>query len=335
MILELLASISFKEREELISRLQRMGFHVVDLGELRLALVSGIDSLVLMDEFKYLPGVVNVYPLTNKFKLASRQAKAENTVIEINGVKIGGDELFAVAGPCSIESEAQLMECAKVAQKSGAKGLRGGAYKPRTSPYEFQGMGLEGFKLISKVAKMHGLLSVSEVMDIDQVHEAAPLIDILQIGARNVQNYSLLKELGKVKNPILLKRGFATTYQELLMSAEYIMVSGNPNVILCERGIRTFESFTRNTLDLTAVPALQSLTHLPVVVDPSHGTGVRSLVSVMARASVAAGASGILVEMHPDPDRSISDAAQTLHFATFEKMMSEVSAVHNLVKQFA
>jgi 3-deoxy-7-phosphoheptulonate synthase len=242
-------------------------------------------------------------------------------------VSIGGDELFIIAGPCSIESREQLEACAQVAKANGAQALRGGAYKPRSSPYDFQGMGVEGLKLLAEVGAKYGLITVSEVMDGSQIADAAKYVDILQIGARNMQNYTLLTELGKIKNPILLKRGFAATYHELLMSAEYIMLAGNPNVILCERGIRTVETFTRNTLDLNAIPALQQLTHLPVIADPSHGTGVRSLVLPMARASVAAGAHGILIEMHPDPDKSISDAKQTLDFETFNDLVRQVRRV--------
>ncbi|MFN7095635.1 MAG: 3-deoxy-7-phosphoheptulonate synthase, partial [Burkholderiales bacterium] len=324
----------YLEQEELISRLTGMGFHVVRQDSLRLALVSGVDNLVVLEDFKQLPHVAHVYPLTSRFKLASRQCKIEDSIIKVKDVAIGGKSLFVIAGPCSIESEAQLEACAKVAKEAGAQALRGGAYKPRTSPYEFQGMGMDGVQLIGQIAHKYGLLSITEVMDVNQAVAASPYIDILQIGARNVQNYSLLKELGKLNNPILLKRGFATTYQELLMAAEYIMVGGNPNVILCERGIRTFETYTRNTLDLNAVPALQEQTHLPIIVDPSHGTGLRSLVPVMARASVAAGASGVLVEMHPDPDKSISDAAQALSFETFKKMMHELKIIHSAMASF-
>jgi 3-deoxy-7-phosphoheptulonate synthase len=334
MLIELLPNLSYQQVEELIERLTWMGFHVVRQGDDKLALVSGVDKLVVMKDFIAIPGVSKVYPLTSRFKLASRQSKPQNTVVQVKDTYIGGDKLFVIAGPCSIESETQLRACAKIAKTAGAQALRGGAYKPRTSPYEFQGMGVDGIKLISQIANEYDLLSVTEIMDEKQLEEAAPYIDILQIGARNVQNYSLLKELGKVTNPILLKRGFTTTYQELLMSAEYIMVGGNPNVILCERGIRTFETYTRNTLDLNAVPSLQEMTHLPVIVDPSHGTGVRSLVPVMAKASVAAGASGILVEMHPHPDQSISDATQTISFVTFTKMMSELHQLHKLINSF-
>ncbi len=334
MLIELLPNTTFLEEEHLILRLQRMGFHVVRQDRGRLALVTGVDSYVVKEDFSQLPHVAKIHLLTDRYKLASRQSKKDDTIIEIKDVKIGGKNLFVIGGPCSIESEEQLEACAEVVKQVGAQALRGGAYKPRTSPYEFQGMGIEGVKLISKIAKKHNLLSITEVMDLEQVSEASKYIDILQIGARNVQNYNLLKGLGNVKNPILLKRGFATTYHEFLMSAEYIMVHGNPNVILCERGIRTFENYTRNTLDLNAVPALQEQTHLPIIVDPSHGTGVRSLVPVMARASIAAGASGVLVETHPDPDKSVSDAAQALSFDAFKKMMFEVKAIHKTMLKF-
>ena len=276
----------------LIRRLERMGFQVVRNSQKRLSIVKGIDKLVRPELFSTLPEVEAVLPLKEKYKLASKAAH-EKTVIEIKGKTIGGSELFVIAGPCSIESKEQMEECAKVAYENGAQSLRGGAFKPRTSPYEFQGMGEEGLKILRDAAAPYNLITVSEVMDVSQIELVASYVDILQIGARNMHNFSLLKELGRVKNPILLKRGFAATYQDLLLAAEYIISAGNPNVILCERGIRTFETHTRNTLDLNAVPALKELTHLPIVVDPSHGTGHRSMVAPMARASVAAGADGI------------------------------------------
>jgi len=331
MLIELVPNLSNNEVEEFISRLVFMGFHAIRLEDFKIAPVGGLDSLVNISEFSTLPGVLKVSPFTNRFKLASRQIKKENTTVKIKDTTIGGDELFVIAGPCSIESEEQLYACASIAKQAGANALRGGAYKPRSSPYEFQGMGIDGVKLLSKIAKEYNLISITEVMDEKQLEETFSHVDILQIGARNVQNYSLLKALGQVKNPIVLKRGFATTYQELVMAAEYIMVHGNHNVILCERGIRTFETYTRNTLDLAAVPALKEMTHLPVIVDPSHGTGVRSLVPIMARAAIAAGADGILIETHPDPDQSISDAMQTISFDTFSKMMAELKAVHNTI----
>ena len=327
MLLELHANTNYLDKQILIERLENMGFRVVESDANILAVIAGVNSLVATELFSQLPNVAKVLPLTSNFKLASRQTKPSDTVIKMGEVSIGGDELFIIAGPCSIESREQLEACAQVAKANSAQALRGGAYKPRSSPYDFQGMGVEGLKLLAEVGAKYGLITVSEVMDGSQIADAAKYVDILQIGARNMQNYTLLTELGKIKNPILLKRGFAATYHELLMSAEYIMLAGNPNVILCERGIRTVETFTRNTLDLNAIPALQQLTHLPVIADPSHGTGVRSLVLPMARASVAAGAHGILIEMHPDPDKSISDAKQTLDFETFSDLVRQVRRV--------
>ena len=331
MLLELKANTNYLDKQILIERLENMGFRVVESDANILAVIGGVNSLVATELFSELPNVAKVLPLTSNFKLASRQTKPSDTVIKMGEVSIGGDELFIIAGPCSIESREQLEACAKIAKDNGAQALRGGAYKPRSSPYDFQGMGVDGLKLLAEVGAKYGLITVSEVMDGSQIAAAAEYVDILQIGARNMQNYTLLTELGKIKNPILLKRGFAATYHELLMSAEYIMLAGNPNVILCERGIRTVETFTRNTLDLNAIPALQQLTHLPIIADPSHGTGVRSLVLPMARASVAAGAHGILVEMHPDPDKSISDAKQTIDFATFTALVTQVRRIKTVL----
>ncbi len=329
MLLELKEGTNYLDKQILIDRLENMGFRVVESDANILAVIGGVDSLVVTEAFSELPNVARVLPLTSNFKLASRQTKPSNTIIKVKDVAIGGEELFIIAGPCSIESREQLEACALVAKANGAQALRGGAYKPRTSPYEFQGLGVSGLELIAEVASKHGLLAVSEVMDASQIEIAAKYLDIIQIGARNMQNYALLTELGKIKTPVLLKRGFAATYHELLMAAEYIMLAGNPNVILCERGIRSIETYTRNTLDLNAIPALQELTHLPVIADPSHGTGVRSLVLPMARAAVAAGAHGILVEMHPDPDKSISDAKQTISFATFADLAKQVKNIKN------
>lgn len=310
-----------------IARLERMGLQAIRQGEKSVSIVRGVDEKVQPDLFAALPEVAAVFPLKEKFKLASR-AIQQKTVIEIKGKTIGGRELFVIAGPCSIESKEQMELCAEIAFKNGAQSLRGGAFKPRTSPYEFQGMGEEGLQILRDVAAKYDLITISEVMDASQIDLVSRYVDILQIGARNMHNFTLLKELGRVKNPILLKRGFAATYQDLLLAAEYIISAGNPNVILCERGIRTFETHTRNTLDLNAVPALKELTHLPIVVDPSHGTGRRSLVLPMARAAVAAGADGIMVEMHPDPDKAHTDAAQTIGPSLFEKMMKEVNLIY-------
>lgn len=329
MILELEKLTTEAEEFELIRRLQQMGFQIARQGRQRLAIVKGVDALVKMDLFTVLPHVRAVLPLREKFKLASKAVKNESTIIEIKGKQIGSGELFTIVGPCSIESKEQIEECARIAAEMGAQGLRGGAFKPRTSPYEFQGMGEEGLKILKASGEKYGLVTVSEVMDASQIEIAAQYVDVLQVGARNMQNFSLLKELGRVKNPILLKRGFSATYQDLLLSAEYIISSGNPNVILCERGIRTFETHTRNTLDLNAVPVLKELTHLPILVDPSHGTGQRSLVIPMARAAIAAGADGVIVEIHPRPDQAMTDAQQTLGFPAFEKMMKEIRLIHN------
>ncbi len=331
MILELESMTTEQEQFELVRRLQEMGFQVARQTERRLALVKGVDKLVRPEDFAKLPHVEKVLPLKEKFKLASKASKGTPTIIELKGKKIGGGELFVIAGPCSIESKEQIEECAKIAAASGAQALRGGAYKPRTSPYEFQGMEEEGLKILKEAGEKYGLITVSEVMDASQIATVAKYADILQIGARNMHNFSLLKELGRVKNPVLLKRGFAATYQDLLLAAEYIISAGNPNVILCERGIRTFETYTRNTLDLNAVPALRELTHLPILVDPSHGTGLRSLVLPMARASIAAGADGVIVEMHPDPDKALTDAQQTICPATFAKMMEQLKVIHKAV----
>ncbi|HSX11396.1 MAG TPA: 3-deoxy-7-phosphoheptulonate synthase [Chlamydiales bacterium] len=310
----------------LIRRLEKMGFQVVRESPQRLSIVRGVDKLVRSDLFTSLPEVAAVLPLKEKCKLVSR-ATREKTVIEIKGKTIGGDELFVIAGPCSIESREQMELCAQMADENGAQSLRGGAFKPRTSPYEFQGLGEEGLKILRDVGAQYNLVTISEVMDASQIDLVASYVDILQIGARNMHNFSLLKELGRVKNPILLKRGFAATYQDFLLAAEYIMSAGNLNVILCERGIRTFETHTRNTLDLNAVPALKELTHLPILVDPSHGTGHRSMVAPMARAAVAAGADGLIVEMHPDPDKALTDAAQTIGPQAFARMMEEIRMV--------
>ncbi len=310
-----------------IRRLEAMGLQAVHQGERRLCIIRGMDQTVRPELFGALPEVQAVLSSKEKFKLASKAATSK-TVIQIKGKTIGGDELFVIAGPCSIESKEQMEFCAKLAFENGAQALRGGAFKPRTSPYEFQGLEEEGLQILQKAAEPYQLVTVSEVMDASQIDLVSRYIDILQVGARNMHNFSLLKKLGRVKNPILLKRGFAATYQDLLMAAEYIMSAGNPNVILCERGIRTFETYTRNTLDLNAVPALKELTHLPVLVDPSHGTGIRSMVLPMARAAIAAGADGVAVEMHPDPDRAFTDAAQTIGPKLFEKMMKEINLIH-------
>ena len=255
------------------------------------------------------------------------------TIINIKGRLIGGDNFTVMAGPCSIESEQQMHVVAETVAASGATILRGGAFKPRTSPYDFQGLGEEGLQYMQNAAKQHNLLCVSEVMDLQELELVAKYVDILQIGSRNMQNFSLLKQLGQIDKPVLLKRGFAATYKDFLMAAEYILYAGNPNVILCERGIRTFEPHTRNTLDLAAVPILQEMTHLPIIIDPSHGTGLRAIVPKMAYAALAAGANGLMVEVHPDPDKSRSDAQQTISLQTFTHMMHVLEHLEHAIKE--
>ncbi len=274
-----------------------------------------------------LPGVEKVVPILRPYKLASREFSENDTVIRIGDLEIGGSAFVVMAGPCSVESEEQLMESAYIARKGNAQVLRGGAFKPRTSPYSFQGMEEDGLKLLKKASERTGLPVVTEVMNTTEVDLVASYADIVQIGARNVQNFALLKRVGRIRNPVLLKRGMMTTIEELLMSAEYILDSGNDRVILCERGIRTFETATRNTLDLSAVPVLKGLTHLPVIVDPSHAAGHWRYVPPLARAAVAVGADGIIIEVHPEPEKAVSDGAQSLKPEKFYRMMEELRAI--------
>ena len=279
-------------------------------------------------DFELLEGVREVMRITQPFKLASRQFKPEGTVIDLGrGVKIGGPDVVVAAGPCSVESREQMFAVAESVSKAGAKILRAGAFKPRTSPYAFQGMGEPGLKIMRESADRFGLFTVSEVMDPSQVEMMGRYVDIYQVGARNMQNYHLLRALGEVRKPVLLKRGMSATMEELLLSAEYILSGGNYNVILCERGIRTFETYTRNTFDLAAIPVIQKLSHLPMWADPSHGTGRRDKVPPMARAAVAAGADGLLIEVHNDPEHALSDGAQSLEPNTFTQLMAELRII--------
>jgi 3-deoxy-7-phosphoheptulonate synthase len=271
-----------------------------------------------------LPGVEQVSPVSASFKLVGREFRDEPTVVEAGGVSIGGPEFVVMAGPCSVESAAQIESCADAVAASGGRVLRGGAYKPRTSPYSFQGLGEEGLQLLADAGARHGLPTVTEVMHPHLVETVAARADILQIGARNVQNYALLEAAGKARKPVLLKRGLMTTIEELLMAAEYILAGGNRQVILCERGIRTFETSTRNTLDVAAVPVIKSKSHLPVILDPSHAAGLREYVPALARAALAVGADGIMVEMHPEPERALSDGRQSLDFAAFAGLMDDL-----------
>jgi 3-deoxy-7-phosphoheptulonate synthase len=273
-----------------------------------------------------------VTPISRPFKLASRETHPEDTVIELKGTKIGNGSLTIMAGPCSIENPEMMIETAKAVAAAGATVLRGGAFKPRTSPYSFQGLGVEGLRYLAAASAETGLPTITEVMEPGQVEVVVEHSDILQVGTRNMQNYSLLTAVGKAGKPVMLKRGYGATIEEWLMAAEYIIAAGQPNVILCERGIRTFETYTRNTLDLTAVPLLHHLTHLPVIVDPSHATGKRWLVRPMALAAVAAGADGIMVEVHPNPNEALSDGEQSLTFDQFRDMAAAVRHIHDEVR---
>jgi 3-deoxy-7-phosphoheptulonate synthase len=274
-----------------------------------------------------LPGVAQVVKISEPYKLVGRTFKAAPTVVTVAGVQVGGNEVIAMAGPCSVESEEQVREVAREVAASGARLLRGGAFKPRTSPYSFQGHGETALGWMRAAADAHGLGVVTEIMDPRALEMMLRYVDCLQVGARNMQNFDLLKELGRVRKPVLLKRGLAATIEEWLLSAEYILAGGNPDVILCERGIRTFENATRNTLDISSIPVVKAKSHLPIVVDPSHGTGRRDHVIPMARAAVAAGADGLLIEVHNDPEKALSDGAQSLYPQQFDRLMSELRII--------
>ncbi len=274
-----------------------------------------------------LPGVSKVMPVLHPYKLASRETKHERTIIKIGDVEIGGNTVVMMAGPCSVETDEQIDLAARELKKAGATVLRGGAFKPRTTPYSFQGLGRKGVLMLEQAAKAHGMVSISEVMDVRDVEFMDLHIDILQIGARNMQNFDLLKEVGKSKRPIMLKRGMCATIKEFLLAAEYILAQGNPNVILCERGIRTFEDETRNTLCIATVPIVKELSHLPIIVDPSHGTGKPALIPSMTRAAIAAGADGIMVEVHPTPETALSDADQALTIKDFQNLMKDIAPI--------
>ncbi|MBC7186059.1 MAG: 3-deoxy-7-phosphoheptulonate synthase [Calditrichaeota bacterium] len=278
-------------------------------------------------DLEVMRGVHEVLRITEPYKLASRAFHPLDTVVRVRDVEVGGEEVVVMAGPCAVESEAQIYEVAGLVKKAGARVLRGGAFKPRTSPYSFQGLGEEGLRFLRNAAQAHGLATVSEVMEARDVEMVALYVDLLQIGARNMQNFSLLKEAGRAGKPVLLKRGMAATIEEWLMAAEHIMAAGNAQVVLCERGIRTFETYTRNTMDISAIPVVKKRSHLPIIADPSHGTGLRDKVAPMARAAVAAGADGLLVEVHPRPDEALSDGAQSLLPEQFAHLMEELRII--------
>jgi 3-deoxy-7-phosphoheptulonate synthase len=288
---------------------------------------------VVLKAAENMPGVEKVMPILQPYKLASRETKEGNTVIQVGDVEIGGPKCVIMAGPCAVESEEQLMEAAKAVKEAGASMLRGGAFKPRTSPYSFQGMGEEGLKLLAKTREKTGLPIVTEAMSAPEVELVEHYADVIQVGARNIQNFSLLKEVGQAKKPVLLKRGMMTTLEELLMSAEYILAAGNNQVILCERGIRTFETSMRNTLDISAVPVLKEKTHLPVIVDPSHAIGQWQFVLPLSRAAVAVGADGLLIEVHPNPARALCDGAQSLKPEKFRNLVAEIESIAKIVRR--
>jgi 3-deoxy-7-phosphoheptulonate synthase len=317
-----------------IEAMEELGVHAHrTTGEMQ-TILAGVGPTAGLDlsTFEVLPGVQHVHRISAPYKLAGRAFRPQGTVVEFaNGATIGGEHVATIAGPCSIENREQMFAIAASVARTGGKFLRGGAFKPRSSPYAFQGLGIPGLQLMREAADAHGLAVVSEVMEIAQIEPMLPLVDCFQVGARNMQNFNLLRGLGQVRKPVLLKRGIAATIEELLLSSEYILAGGNYDVILCERGIRTYETATRNTMDISAIPVLKKLTHSPVVADPSHGTGRRDMVAPMAKASVAAGADAILVEVHPNADKALSDAAQTLYLDQFERLMGELKVIATAV----
>lgn len=317
-----------------LARMVDIGFNVHRTTGTQQTVLAGVGQPAAFDvqDFQVMAGVAEAHRITSPYKLAGRGFCPQGTVVRFaNGVAVGEKEVVVMAGPCSVESREQIFTAAKQVAASGAKFLRGGAFKPRSSPYSFQGMGLEGLKLLREVGDETGLLIVSEVMEISQIELMLPYVDLFQVGARNMQNFNLLRELGLVRKPTLLKRGIAATIEEFLLSAEYILSGGNYDVMLCERGIRTFETYTRNTMDISAIPVLKHLSHLPVLGDPSHGTGRRDMVPAMARASVAAGCDGLLMEVHPNPDKAISDGAQSLFPQQFDQLMGELRIIASAV----
>src|SRR5690242_20956113 len=328
MIISMKLHATKEEIDQVRAQVEHFGYKVHSIeGEERVVIgVVGVgDVTSCMESIEAMAQVEKVVRISAPYKFVSKEFRKEKTRIRVNGTEIGGDEFIIMAGPCSVESEKQIMEAAEGVARSGAKLLRGGAFKPRTSPYDFQGLETEGLKLLAKARQATGLGIITEVMSDRDVELVAEYADVLQIGARNMQNFALLKNLGKCGKPVLLKRGMSSTLKELLMSAEYVVAHGNPNVILCERGIRTFETATRNTCDIAAVAALHEMTHLPIVLDPSHATGKRSLVPALSRAAVAIGADGLLVEVHPNPAKAVSDGAQSLDIPQFQNMMKDLA----------
>ncbi len=335
MVVVLEKNVSDKQIENVIKHLEDFGFAVHTSTGVEQIILGAIGVKPDFDtrKVKILDGVAEVYRITEPFKLASRSFKKENTEIKIKNVVIGRDEVVMMAGPCSVENEDQIFTIAEIVANSGAKILRGGAFKPRTSPYSFQGLGEEGLKLLRKAADKYNLLVITEVMESAQIKLIEEYTDIFQVGARNMQNFSLLRDLGKTSTPIMLKRGLSATVEDWLMSAEYILSNGNKEVMLCERGIRTFETSTRNTFDLSAIPVVHKRSHLPVIADPSHATGLRDKVLPMARAAVAAGADGLMVEIHNDPEKALSDGPQALLPEQYIDLMKQVKSIAEVISR--
>ena len=335
MIIVMKSRATEKQIENVIAWIESVGYRAHPSSGVERTIIGAIGDQRDKAMLKYvesLPGVEKTVPILKPYKLASREFHQEDSVVRVGGVEIGGPKFVVMAGPCAIESEEQLLESAYIVKKGGGRILRGGAFKPRTSPYSFQGMEEEGLKVLESVSEKTGLPTVTEVVNPADVDLVESYADMLQIGARNVQNFALLKKVGRAQKPVLLKRGMMTTIEELLMSAEYILSSGNPNVVLCERGIRTFETSTRNTLDISAVPVLKSLTHLPVVIDPSHAAGNWKYVIPLSRAALAVGADGIIVEVHPEPEKAVSDGAQSLKPEKFYQLMDDVRALEKAMR---
>ncbi len=329
MIVVMKSKASESDVQFVVRRIEELGLraHLSTGVERTIIGVIGDERLIKKDQLSLLPQVENVIPILKPYKLASREFRAVGSIVRVNGVPIGGKEIIVIAGPCSVESEDQIMETAVAVKAAGARLLRGGAYKPRTSPYAFQGLGEEGLRLLAKAKEGTGLGIVTEVMESHEVELVAEYADMLQVGARNMQNTKLLRALSKIDKPVLLKRNFSATLNEFLMSAEYLLAGGNEQVVLCERGIRTFVEYTRNTLDLNIVPAVKQLSHLPIIVDPSHGTGRQDFILPMSRAAIAAGADGLIIEVHPNPAEALSDGDQSLSTESFALMMKETVGV--------
>jgi 3-deoxy-7-phosphoheptulonate synthase len=333
MIIVLKRDVGQEEIDQVVRKVEALGLkvHISKGVERTIIGVIGDEAIIRNQPLAALPGVEEVMPIIKPYKLVSREFRPDDSVISVDGVEIGGNKIEIIAGPCSVESRDSLMKIAASVRNAGASCLRGGAFKPRTSPYTFQGLGVEGLKYLAQARQETGLKVVTELMDPRDIEAVLEYADLIQIGARNMQNFKLLMEVGKLKKPVLLKRGMSSTIKEFLMSAEYIMSQGNYNVILCERGIRTFEDYTRNTLDLSAVPVIKELSHLPVVVDPSHAVGRWELVAPMSKAAIAAGADGLMIEVHNDPGNALSDGAQSLLPEKFAQLITELKGVAKAV----